>query len=147
MVVTASDVLAACESCWDEHKGDCSGFVRAVAKRVGIDLQGNADAIVDQLRQGPWTPLGDGAAACRAAERGLFVVGGLKGADQAKPSAHGHVVVVVPGPLAHEKYPSAYWGQLGGVGRKSVTLNFAWRKSDRDKVAYAAFGAGEPSAS
>lgn len=143
-MATASDIVAACEACWEEHKGDCSGFVKAVAGRLGVDLQGNADAIVDQLRQNPSLSLADGLSACRAAEQGLLVVGGLKGSEQASPSAHGHVVVVVPGPLAHDRYPSAYWGQLGGVGRKNTTLNFAWRKSDRDKVVFAAFPAGGP---
>jgi hypothetical protein len=29
-----------------------------------------------------------------------------------------HVVVVVDGPLAHGKYPTAYWGSLHGIGKK-----------------------------
>lgn len=36
--------------------------------------------------------------------------------------AHGHVVVVVPGTLAHGRYPSAWWGSLGGSpGRDHVS--------------------------
>jgi len=46
--------------------------------------------------------------------------------------------VVVHGELAHEKYPTAYWGRLGAVGSKAQTINFAWNSQDRDKVIYAA---------
>src|SRR6202034_2574503 len=55
---------------------------------------------------------------------------------QAPDPAHGHVVVVVQGPLAHGLYPTAYWGQLGGVGKKDMTLNWAWTAGDRDNVVY-----------
>ncbi len=39
-----------------------------------------------------------------------------------KADKHGHVVVLVPGPLSHGKYPTAYWGSLGGVPKKYTTL-------------------------
>jgi hypothetical protein len=63
------------------------------------------------------------------------VVAGLNGANQQVP-AHGHVVVVVQGSLAHDLYPTDYWGQLGGVGKKDMTLNWAWTAGDRDNVVY-----------
>ena len=44
---------------------------------------------------------------------------------------------MVPGPLAHDKYPTAYWGQFGGVGRKAATINWSWNANDRDRVTYA----------
>jgi hypothetical protein len=66
------------------------------------------------------------------------VIAGLKGGDQEIPSVHGHVVVVVSGLLANGKYPSAYWGRLGGIGDKNKTINWAWRAGDRDHVIYAA---------
>ena len=53
----------------------------------------------------------------------------------------GHVVIVVKGPLARGKYPTAYWGSLnpairadGGVG---TTINFAFNTKARDRVTYA----------
>jgi hypothetical protein len=50
----------------------------------------------------------------------------------------GHVVVVVPGPLAHGLYPTAYWGSTAaGIQKKNTTVNWAWKKEDRDKVLYA----------
>lgn len=65
-----------------------------------------------------------------------------RGDEQAHPDAHGHVVVVVSTPagqpLAHDKYPFAYWGRLGGGGMRNQTVNWAWREEDRDNVTYAA---------
>jgi hypothetical protein len=136
-MATAQDIIDACEAEWDAHQSDCSGFTKAVATRLGVTLTGMADDIVDEIQHAPWSPVADGPAAAQAAAQGRFVVAGLNGADQQVPDpAHGHVVVVVQGPLAHGLYPTAYWGQLGGVGKKDMTLNWAWREGDRDKVVY-----------
>jgi hypothetical protein len=134
--VSGQRVIAACEAVFDHDKSDCSAFARDVAKQVGVTLTGNADAIVDAIRK-DWTKLDDGVAACAAADAGQLVIAGLKGSEQIEPSTHGHVVVVVSGPLAHDKYPSAYWGRLGGVGARDKTLNYAWRAGDRDAITYA----------
>lgn len=123
-------VVAACEADWEAHKSDCSGFVRAVAADLGVTLHGLANTITDRIQKAPWTVLKSGKEAAQQASKGL-VIGGLKA------SRHGHVVVVVPGPLAHGKYPTAYWGHLGGVGRKNTTINWAWNHKDRDRVIYA----------
>jgi len=131
-------VKDACEACFDANKSDCSGFARAVGARIGVPLSGLANDIVDTISGGNgWVPLADGVEAAQAAEDGKFVVGGLKGSDQATPDLHGHVVVVVAGPLAHGAYPSAYWGRLDSVGRKDTTINWAWNTADRDNVFYA----------
>lgn len=122
-------VVAACQKHWDANKSDCSGFIKAVADDLGVPLSGQANHIVDFIQQNWWT-LADGNEAMMWAEAGYFVIGGLK-AD-----GNGHVVVVVPGPLAHGKYPTAYWGSLGGEGKKAETINFSWTTSDRDKVVY-----------
>jgi hypothetical protein len=136
--VVSDRVRAACENCFEAHKSDCSGFARAVADELGVTLQGLADQIVETLRSGAgWTPLKNGVAAAQSAEAGKLVIAGLKGSEQAHPDAHGHVVVVVGGPLAHDAYPSAYWGKLGGVGAKDKTVNWAWTADDRDHVSYA----------
>jgi hypothetical protein len=128
----------ACIVCFDAHKGDCSGFARAVADRLDIKLQGIADAIVDTLRSGNgWTPLPNGVAAAASAKAGRLVIGGLKGSEQAHKNGHGHVVVVVEGPLARGAYPSAYWGSLGGRPGRGLTTNFAWTEADRDRISYA----------
>ena len=66
------------------------------------------------------------------------MIGGLRGDRQAHPSAHGHVVVVVPGPLNRGRYPTAWWGSLAGRPDKDKTINWAWSEADRDKVVYAA---------
>jgi hypothetical protein len=134
----ADRVREACETCFTAHASDCSGFVRAVAGQLGVGLEGLADQIVDTIRSGSgWTPLSDGIAAAQSAATGKLVIGGLKGSEQVTPDPHGHVVVVVDGPLARGAYPSAYWGRLGGIGDKDKTINWAWRAGDRDRVSYA----------
>jgi len=137
-MVVSGPVELACAAVWDQYKSDCSGFAKAVAQRVGIDLSGDADAIVDTIRAGtPWNPLKDGVEAARTAEDKALVIGGLKSSELTPPRAHGHVVIVVPGPLASGLYPTAWWGTLGGIGEKSKTVNFAFRQEDRDRVHYA----------
>jgi hypothetical protein len=133
-------VKDACEACFAAHANDCSGFARAVANQLGMTLNGLANAMVDTLRNDPnWTPLPDGVAASQSAAAGKLVLGGLKGSEQTHPDAHGHVVIVVAGqPLAHGRYPFAYWGRLGGGGMRNQTVNWAWRTEDRDNVSYAA---------
>jgi hypothetical protein len=131
-------VRDACEAAFAANQNDCSGFARSVAGQLGVPLEGLANTIVETISSGMgWEPLEDGFAAAEAAEAGKFVIGGLRGSDQAHPSEHGHVVVVVGEPLAHEMYPSAYWGRLGGGGQKDQTVNFAWNTDDRDNVFYA----------
>jgi hypothetical protein len=81
--------------------------------------------------------LPDGVTARASAQAGKFVMAGPKGSEQAHPDVHGHVVVVVDGPLAHNAYPSSYWGSLGGQPGRNQTLNFAWAVEDRDRFSYA----------
>lgn len=136
-MTTAQDIVAACKREWPAFKGDCSGFARAVAARLNVPLAGLANEIVDHVRA-HWRVLPDGPAAIAVAERGELVIAGLRGDEQKSPSAHGHVVIVVPGEPAHGRYPRAYWGRLGAEGKRGETLNFAWNKRDRDRITYAA---------
>ncbi len=131
-------VREACEACFDANRGDCSGFVHAVAKQLEVTIEGSANEIVDMIRsEREWRPLSDGVAAAQSAAAGKLVVGGLRGEEQFQHSNHGHVVIVVDGPLAHGRYPSAYWGSLGGQPAKFETVNWAWTEHDRDRVTYA----------
>lgn len=131
-------VRDACEAEWPANKSDCSAFVRAVAANLRIPLQGDANQIVDTIRTaGTWRHLKDGIAANASAAAGKFVLAGLRGDEQFQHSNHGHVVIVVAGPLAHGRYPTAFWGRLGGVGREYETINWAWNTHDRDRVTYA----------
>ena len=125
-------ILKLCEKHWNAHSGDCSGFAKAVANELRISLSGQANEIVDQIQQAPWRVLNSGEEATAQASLGRLVIGGLK----AQPL--GHVVIVVAGPLSQGKYPTAYWGSFGGVGKKNQTVNWSWNKNDRDRVIYSA---------
>jgi len=118
-----------CEEEWDGHKADCSGFVKAVAHRLGLLLSGQANDIMRHLRSN-WNRAAHGKDASEKAAAGWLVVAGL----EARPN--GHVVVVVPGPLNRGKYPTAYWGRLGRSGSKNQTINWSWSQSDIEMVAY-----------
>ena len=135
----AGDIIDECEIQFDQFKSDCSGFVKAVANALSINLTGQADDIVKAIQEDDWVQLGkDGVAAKNKADAGWFVIGGLLSIKNVPPQDHGHVVVVVSGPLAQDKYPTAYWGKLGGVGEKNKTINWAWNVASRDNVIYSA---------
>lgn len=138
----AQRIIDACESLWDADKTDCSAFVRDVAAALRIRLDGNADAIVAAISAADWQQLPDGVAAAASAAQGNLVIGGLRGPEHTPPRTNGHVVIVVPGPLNRGVYPTAYWGMLGGVGRKSATTNWAWNETDRDRIIYSAKAVG-----
>jgi len=128
-------IIKACEGEFQNHIADCSGFAKAVARDLGIVLTGMANDIVDEIQSAPWKLLADGIEAKNQADAGFFVIGGLK------DNPHGHVVVIVPGPLdaGHHKYPTAYWGSIRGAqfAAKDKTVNWAWDAADRDRVIYA----------
>lgn len=129
--IPMTDLVAiACEKHWETYKSDCSGFVKAVASDLGLSLTGQANDLSDQIQKSPWLKLKDGAEAQQKAALGFFVLGALKA------TPNGHVVVVVPGELSGGKYPTAYWGSLGGTGKKKTTINWSWTATDRDLVSY-----------
>jgi hypothetical protein len=132
-------VKEACARLIDAHAQDCSGFARAVAAAIGVPLAGDADAIADLVASEAdgWTRIPDGPAAAEAAAT-QFVLAVLRGDQQHKKDGHGHVVVIVPGPLANARYPSAFWGSLGGSPGRDQTINWSWTAEDRDKVIYGA---------
>lgn len=134
----AQRIIEACRFAWPANQSDCSGFVREVAKAIKVSLSGQANEIVDQISGPGWTKIRNGIDAKQAADEGKFVIAGLKGSEQQEPSPHGHVVVVVSGPLHNGKYPTAYWGALKGTGRQNETINWAWTKADLANVKYAA---------
>lgn len=142
-------IVDKCKLAWDEefipgiaNKNNCSGFVKAVAKKLGIPIShtGNADAIVDEL-SGAWSEVSTGAEAALKAAAGSLVVVGLKGADHKPARANGHVAIVVSGALYRNKYPLCWGGSIGGAqsaGTKSV--GEIWNRSDRDSVKYYVYG-------
>jgi hypothetical protein len=136
----AQKIADACNDKFEANKGDCNIFAIAVASEFNILLTGLADNIVDEIQTGDWIKLNDGIEAKTKADEGLFVIGGLKAADTIPRAAHGHVVVVLSGPLAKDKYPTAMWGSLAGIlpSPGKNTINYSWNKASRDRVIYAA---------
>lgn len=149
-MATASEcILAACKSSWDEsfiagtrNSSNCSGFIKAVAKKMGVPLPAtaNADDIVDAIAAG-WLRLDSGADAAQRATTGSFVIVGLKSGDHSPARNNGHVALVVPGELYRKAYPMVWCGSTGGAqsqGTKSV--GEVWNRTDRESVLYCAYG-------
>jgi hypothetical protein len=136
----AEKIANACESKFAVNKGDCNIFAIAVASDFNITLSGLADDIVDEIQTGEWIKLNDGIEAKAKADEGLFVIAGLKSVDTIPRATHGHLVVVLSGPLARDKYPTAMWGSLAGIlpSPGKNTINYSWNKASRDRVIYAA---------
>ncbi|MGB8261615.1 MAG: hypothetical protein WCE75_14735 [Terracidiphilus sp.] len=133
-------IIDTCEAEFAAHIADCSGFAKAVGADLGVVLTGMANDIVDQIQAGSWRVLANGVEAMQEACAGRFVLGALK------DEPHGHVVVVVNGPLdpSHQMYPTAYWGSIRGAAfaGRYKTVNWAWTVADRDRVTYASCSLG-----
>jgi len=137
----ADDVIEACKQARKvtANVDHCNMFVLDVAARCGITLHGNADQILGQISGAGWRRLANDGVAAAAAANGDLVIGGMT--SEALGGAHGHVVIVVKGPLNRDKYPTAYWGSenpsIREDGRLGKTINFSFTPADRDKVVYA----------
>lgn len=145
-----SCIIDKCRLSWNEefikgmkNKDNCSGFVKAVSTKIGIPLPAtaNADGIDEALQKG-WTKLTSGVEAAEKAASGFLVVAALKSSAHSPAQAHGHVAIVISGPLYKGKYPRCWSGSLGGAksqGEKSI--GEIWNRTDRDKVNYYAYQA------
>jgi hypothetical protein len=140
--MSATDIIASCQRQLPAYPNDCSGFAKAVAHDCGVLLAGDANRIVFLLSTG--MPMASGRDARAAAASGLLVLAGLEG------RGHGHVVVIVDGPLNRDGHPYAFWGQYHGIRANGVelnvgftrghgTLNWAFKKNDLGRVRMAAF--------
>ena len=140
-------IIDACKKSWDtefitglKNKDNCSGFVKAVAKELGVPLSetANADGIVDELAVSPkWSKLSSGKEAAAKAGLGSFVLAGLKSEDHKPGRNNGHVVVIASGALYRDIYPVCWGGSTGAAqsqGTKSV--GEVWNRADRDQVSY-----------
>ena len=116
--VFSRDVIATCLKALEFHKNDASAFVMAVASQYGLELQGVADDIVDQITAGKgWEVLPSGVAAAAKARAGWLVIAGLKGKDQINPSNHGHLVIVVDGPSLRVDTPQHFGDNWRPAGK------------------------------
>ena len=138
----SDEIIGACRQlrAITANADNCNLFAVAVAQRFDVALRGTADQIMETVTGADWTQHGtDGKVASQAAQAGALVVGGMT--SQALGDAHGHVVIVVAGPLNRDKYPTAYWGSQNAAirpaGALGTTINFSFSVADRDKVIYA----------
>jgi hypothetical protein len=137
-----SKVIAACTKHWPDNQGDCSAFVRAVAKDLGFVLTGNANEIYSQVQKAPWIRVGVGTQASATAGitsgEGKFVVA----AEQSE--GHGHVAIVVDYRNAFDSYSQvdrdkavAFWGKLNSVGKEYQRITLSWSAADLQRVLFA----------
>lgn len=132
-------VVDAAKKHFRAYKGNCSGFVRAVANELGSGegMSGNADSQIDALRAG-WQSITREEAISRA-ERGELVVAGLRSDEHSTTRSNGHVAVVSPGELYRGVYPRVWSGSIGGAAGRSEgdrSVGQIWRVDDRDRVQY-----------
>lgn len=127
---------AALTVAYKASSNDCSGFVKKVASELGQILVGNADTLIDTFRQS-FRNVETVTEVLQLVRLNRFVVAGLKSSEHSPKRAHGHVVVIIDGPLYHGKYPKCWGGSLGSAqsdGTKSV--GEVWNTRDRDNVQY-----------
>ncbi len=122
-------IINACEKHWSAHKGDCSGFVKAVAAEIGIFLPNEqADPIIKYISKwetASWWKIRSPKSAGELAEEGYFVLACLTMADSGR--ANGHVAVVTSGyKSSHRGDPRGYWGAYKSVGEKNATMNYSF---------------------
>ena len=146
--MSASDacIVKACQECWElktsaglANKGNCSGFLKGVAEKLGVNItqSANADGLIDFMKNQKWTEISSGSDAAAKASAGMFVVAGLKSSEHKPARTHGHVAVVVSGTMYRGKYPKCWCGSIGGAqsqGTKST--GEIWNNKDRDSVVY-----------
>jgi hypothetical protein len=137
----AQEILTACVESYPHNKGDCNHFVKAVEEELGLYDFGpgdNANAIVAKMEaSADWQRLTNAGDAKAKADAGRLVIAGLRGSDQTPPVKHGHVAVVVQGPLSKAgNAPTGYWGSLGGKPGAKKSLAWAWTQVDLENVEY-----------
>jgi hypothetical protein len=142
-----SCIRDACQASWEsewiagtKNSRNCSGFVKAVASKVGSPLPGsaNADALMDYVASS-WQKVTDGAEAARRASVGELVIAGLKGSEHSPARNNGHVAIVIGGPLYRDKYPLCWCGSIGGIAGQSQgekSTGQVWSRADRDNLNY-----------
>lgn len=125
-----------------KNKNNCSGFVKAVAKELGIPLPETADANgIANLVKKDWKKVESGSAAAQLAGTGAFVLAVLQGSEHKPARINGHVAIVVSGKLYKNKYPSVWGGSIGGAqSQGEKTVGEVWNTTDRDSVEYYAYG-------
>ena len=140
-------LLIACKESWEEeevrgkkNKDNCSGFMRSVARKIGIPLpETNADGLVTEMENN-WIQIETVEEALQKLSEGYFVTVGLKSVAHTGSRHHGHVAIVVDGELYRDQYPSCWCGSISvSQSRGNKSVGEVWNRSDRDRVKYFAY--------
>ncbi|WP_174826904.1 DUF2304 domain-containing protein [Rhizobium ruizarguesonis] len=144
----ATRVQRACAETWSRagpngpFKEASHRYVVEVAHRLGVNLSGSSDQILERIEESPsWRALPDGPAARDAALRGKFVIAGVKSGAGSPPRMEGQLAVVVAGPLnAGAWAPAGYWGSsdftIARTGGSGAPISECFRAALRDDILY-----------
>ncbi|HTI38981.1 MAG TPA: hypothetical protein VL484_15555 [Vicinamibacterales bacterium] len=153
-------IISSCVRCWFERNpsghrnwGDCSGFVKAVQKDLGLrPFTGQANDIYSEVvDRNDWLVLGHGAEgaskAGAAANAGALTVAVWENRAQpgepgwARHPGHGHIAIVTAylPMLGHtpEQHSIGAWGQLGKVGHLMDRMSQSFGHGKRASIRYA----------
>jgi len=144
----ATRVQQACAETWSQagpngpFRDASHRYVIEVANRLGVNLSGSADQILDGMEgSASWKALGSAAAARDAALQGRLVIAGTRSDAGSPPRTEGQVAVVTGGPMnAGGWAPAGYWGSsdpavsaLGGAG---APISGCFRAGLKDQIIY-----------
>ncbi|MER9489617.1 hypothetical protein NKI50_27190 [Mesorhizobium sp. M0563] len=113
-----------------------------VAHRLGVNVSGSADQILDSIEgNASWRALSDAAAAREAALQGKLVIAGVRSNAGTPPKMEGQLAVVTGGPMnAGGWAPSGYWGSsdpaIAALGGAGAPISGCFRAGLKDQIIY-----------
>ena len=126
-------IVDQCKKAWEgefvkglKNRDNCSGFVKAVAKGLGIPLSetANADGLMDEIST-KWTAIASGKEAAHQAEVGKFVLAGLKSGNHNPVRNNGHVCIVIAGGLYERSTP---WCGVAAPAQRRARAQSRWAR-------------------
>jgi len=93
----AEKIVRSCKLVWNNDsalQGNCSGFLRSVALKLGVNLEGNANTLCKKFESktdSSWMTATSHRHAVQMAQRGYLVV-----ATKEEEDRSGHVMIVMP---------------------------------------------------
>ena len=140
-------IIDACDKSWEANKDNCSGFVKATLKQLGVsahipDVRANDLYTHFMNAKSDWFYVGSGQSATSlagvSAHEGRLVVAAWKNPDQGKA---GHVAIVTEymstiKAAKPEQRLLAYWGLLDAEGKRGEKITLSFGSAKLNDVAY-----------